>query len=90
MKKHLIEVIETMYNRKVFHRFIIDNWFPVEYHQELANEWFETEKGQWVKGHCINIQIFKSYDISLDRYQYCISAYIKPEDYTFYKLKFST
>lgn len=83
-------IISIEYERKIFHSFKIDDWFPVEYHQSIANDWFETEEGQWIKKHCINLEIIKYHDYATNTYRYKITAYIKPSDYTFYKIKFST
>lgn len=57
---------------------------------QFTEEWFASDEGQWITHHCKDIDFFKSHIPYTFYMTQNITAYIKPSDYTFYKVKFST
>lgn len=79
---------DAVYERKIFHRVVIYMTSPTQ--NEILDIWLDSEEGQWLSNHCIHIEVVKHYHQYTLGYEYYITAYIKPSDYTFYTIKFST
>lgn len=65
-------------------------YFSDIYTKNVIYEWLDNDDaGKWVMAHCKNIH-FETVRATHQFFIICyICAYIKPQDFTFYKLKFS-
>lgn len=79
-------------NHKVIvHRFRLgDVEDPDLYAAQPLFEWKESEVGQWVMSHSLDVPVWHRYasPVNYD-YQYVITAILSGKDYTFWQLKWA-
>jgi hypothetical protein len=77
--------------KQIVHQFYLaDLEDPQLYAAQGLHEWEISEQGKWVKENAIEIPTWNvSYDVSSFGYVVRVRATFEPQNYTYWKLKYS-
>lgn len=82
-----------LFNDVVYTRYVVDDLKHTGFSDEVEmffEKWFDTDKGKWISKHGESLHYYRYLDYRSFHTNFKIMAYLSPEDYTFFMLKFST